>query len=87
MIKFTDVNNLLEGIPEVDFNNTSLYDNILLNGVSHFRNASDNDYIIGQESQAINFGNSIGANLVPLDILGVSRTISPDTGAYQHIDF
>ena len=87
LIKFTDVNNLLEGIPEVDFNNTSLYDNILLNGVSHFRNASDNDYIIGQESQAINFGNSIGANLVPLDILGVSRTINPDTGAYQHIDF
>ena len=87
LVKFTDVNNLLEGIPEVDFNNTSLYDNILLNGVSHFRNASDNDYIIGQESQAINFGNSIGANLVPLDILGVSRTINPDTGAYQHIDF
>ena len=46
-----------------------------------------NDFIIGQESQAINFGSSDGANLIPLDILGVSRLLSPDAGAYQHIDF
>ena len=46
-----------------------------------------NDFIIGQESQAINFGNSDGANLIPFDILGVSRLLSPDSGAYQHIDF
>ena len=87
LIKFTDINNSLAGVPEVDFNNTSLYENILLNGVSHFRNVSSNDFIIGQDSQAINFGNSTGAGLVPLDILGVTRTISPDAGAYQHIDF
>ena len=87
LIKFTDINNSLAGVPEVDFNNTSLYENILLNGVSHFGNVSSNDFIIGQDSQAINFGNSTGAGLVPLDILGVTRTISPDAGAYQHIDF
>ena len=87
LIKFTDINNSLAGVSEVDFDNTSLYENILLNGVSHFRNVSSNDFIIGQDSQAINFGNSTGAGLVPLDILGVTRTISPDAGAYQHIDF
>ena len=87
LMKFTDINNSLAGVSEVDFNNTSLYENILLNGVSHFRNVSSNDFIIGQDSQAINFGNSTGAGLVPLDILGVTRAISPDAGAYQHIDF
>mgnify|MGYP006079511809 CR=1 FL=1 len=87
LIKFNDVNNTLVDIPELDFSNTNLYENILLNGIPHFRNTSLNDFIIGQESQAVNFGNSLGANLVPLDILEVTRDISPDAGAYQHIDF
>jgi hypothetical protein len=87
LIKFSDLNNLFTGIPEVNFDDTNLYDHIILNGVSHFRNPTINDFIIGQESQAINFGNSNGANLIPLDILGVSRLLSPDAGAYQHINF
>ena len=87
LIKFSDLNNLFTGIPEVNFDDTNLYDHIILNGVSHFRNPTMNDFIIGQESQAINFGNSNGANLIPLDILGVSRLLSPDAGAYQHINF
>ena len=74
-------------VPELDFDNLNLYENILLNGVTHFRNPSDNDFIIGQDSQAINFGNVSAANLVPTDILGVLRIDSPDAGAYQHIDF
>lgn len=87
MIKFNDVNNTLSEIPEVDFDNTSNYQNILLNGVSHFRNASLNDFIIGQDSEAINLGSLTGANLVPTDILEVMRTPNPDAGAYQHIEF
>ena len=87
LIKFSDLNNLFAGIPEINFDDTNLYDNIILNGVSHFKNPTMNDFIIGQESQAINFGNSDGANLIPFDILGVSRLLSPDSGAYQHIDF
>ncbi len=87
LIKFSDVNNALDGVSEIDFNNTNLYENILLNGVTHFRNSSDNDFIIGQDSQAINFGNLSGANLVPIDILGIIRTDNPDAGAYQHINF
>ena len=87
LVKFSDVNNALEGVTEIDFDNPNLYENILLNGVTHFRNPSNNDYIIGQDSQAINFGNISGATLVPADILGIIRTDSPDAGAYQHIDF
>ena len=87
LIKFIDVNNTFVGISEVDFNDAGLYENILLNGVSNFRNKSLNDFIIGQNSQAINFGNSLGASLVPLDILEVTRSLNPDAGAYQHIDF
>ena len=87
LIKFSDLNNLFAGIPEINFDDTNLYDNIILNGVSHFKNPTMNDFIIGQESQAINFGNSDGANLIPFDILGISRLLSPDAGAYQHIDF
>ena len=87
LIKFIDVNNTFLGISEVDFNDAGLYENILLNGVSNFRNKSLNDFIIGQNSQAINFGNSLGASLVPLDIREIARSLNPDAGAYQHIDF
>ena len=87
LVKFTDINNALNGVSEIDFDNINLYENILLNGVTHFRNPFDNDFIIGQDSQAINFGNLSGANLVPTDILEIIRTDSPDAGAYQHIDF
>ena len=87
LVKFTDINNAFDGVSEIDFDDTNLYENILLNGITHFRNPSNNDFIIGQDSQAINFGNLSGANLVPTDILGIIRTDSPDAGAYQHIDF
>ena len=87
LVKFTDVNSAFLNVPELDFDNLNLYENVLLNGVTHFRNPSDNDFIIGQDSQAINFGNVSAANLVPTDILGVLRIDSPDAGAYQHIDF
>jgi len=43
--------------------------------------------IIGEESSANNAANPTTANEVPLDILGVDRTISPDIGAYQSIEF
>ncbi len=87
IIKFDDINNSFSGIPELDFNNTTLYENIILNGMSHFRNPFDNDFIIGQDSQAINQGDLQAAILVPLDILEVSRTVNADLGAYQHIEF
>jgi len=87
MIKFEDVNSSFTGVPEVDFTDTNLYQNIILNGFANFRDRSSNDFIIGQDSDAINQGNATGAAQVPIDILGVMRTMNPDLGAYQHINF
>jgi hypothetical protein len=67
----------------MDFSNTN-YQNIITNGDAYFRDAQNNDFIIGQESDAIN---NAAASSFSFDILGVDRTIAPDIGAYQHIIF
>lgn len=70
-----------------NFDNTTLYQNIILNGETHFRNSQLNDFQIGEESEAINNADLTEAQKTPLDILEVDRTTSPDIGAYQHIIF
>jgi hypothetical protein len=87
MVRFENNDAVFDETPEVDFNDTALYENIILNGFPDFRNRTENDLIIGQNSDAIAQGNAIGAALVPLDILGVMRSMNPDLGAYQHIVF
>ena len=87
MFRFEDVNAAFSEIPEVDFTDTNYYENIIINGFSHFRDVTLNDFIIGQDSDAIGQGNLNTALSVPLDILGVVRTVTPDLGAYQHINF
>ena len=73
--------------PEYDFSNSSLYENIVFNEDPDFLDTETNQMIIGEESGAINQGNSIFANQVPVDILNTDRTASTDLGAYQHIIF
>lgn len=87
LIKFNDLNNDFDGIPELDFTNSAFYESIILNGFPHFRNTFTNDFIIGQDSDGIGFGNATGAIQVPLDLLEAVRTMNPDLGAYQHINF
>ena len=87
LFRFEDVNNSFGGVAEVDFTNTTFYENILVNGFADFRDRTRNDFIIGQTSDAIGLGNQAAANLVPFDLLGVMRTVNPDLGAYQHITF
>lgn len=84
MIQFNDTNSSFEGVFEVDFMNNSNYSNIILNGVSNFKDTQNSNFIIGQESSAIN---KAKATSFSLDILGVDRTANPDIGAYQHIIF
>ena len=83
MIKFNDTSNYFEGNSELDFTN-SFYQNILLNGNTNFRNSQNQDFIIRQDSDAINKAKT---SIFNLDILGVDRTTNPDIGAYQHIIF
>ena len=84
MIQFEDFNNTYSNTNELNFDDTSHYQNNILNGKTHFRDPSKNDYIIGEESYAINKAKNTS---VSKDILGVDRTTNPDIGAYQHITF
>ncbi len=86
LIRFEDNNNNFTGT-NYNFNDTALYENVIFNQDPDFRDAYSNDLIIGDNSAANNKGNSIFANQVPLDILNVNRTTTPDLGAYQHITF
>ena len=83
LIQFNDTNNSFVNNVELDFTNAN-YQNIILNGNPHFRDTQKEDFIIGQDSDAINKAVSTSFSF---DILGVDRTSTPDIGAYQHITF
>ncbi|NER13347.1 hypothetical protein GWK08_07850 [Leptobacterium flavescens] len=83
LIQFEDFNQQFTDNPLLDFTNNSLYQNIVLNMDAAFSNPDLNDFRIGENSSANGIGNVGTAQLVPLDILGVDRTASPDLGAYQ----
>lgn len=84
MIQFNDTNDSFTDNVELDFANNTNYQNIILNGFSDFRNAQKEDFIIGQDSDAIN---KAKATSFSQDILGVDRTANPAIGAYQNITF
>lgn len=84
LIKFSPFSDTLINNPEMDFTNTSFYQNNSVNGIPNFRNTQNEDFIIGEESDAINKAKTTSFSL---DILGVDRSLSPDIGAYQHIIF
>ncbi|WP_298780765.1 hypothetical protein [uncultured Polaribacter sp.] len=84
MIQFNDISNSYLDIPELTFDNNTNYQDIILNGNSYFRDTQNEDFIIGENSDAIN---KASATSFSIDILGIDRTTSPDIGAYQHITF
>ena len=84
MISFLDSNNSFAGNVEMDILNNSNYQDIILNGFANFKNTQNEDFIIGQDSDAINKAKATQFNL---DILGVDRTVNPAIGAYQSIIF
>ena len=83
MIRFNDTDNSFDDVVELDFTNP-FYQDIILNGNSHFRNPQKNDFVIGEKSDAINKATSTP---FLLDIVGINRGTNPDIGAYQHIVF
>ncbi len=87
LIKFDDINNNFKDNPLFDFEDTDHYQNIILNGSPDFKNIDNNEFIIGDQSEAKANADKAAALEVPLDILGVNRTEIPDIGAYQHIIF
>ena len=86
LIRFQDNNNNLQG-PNYNLNDTNHYEGNIFNEDPNFLNTSENKFIIGETSAAINKGLSDFAAQVPFDILNINRTTTPDIGAYQHIIF
>ncbi|WP_422090604.1 hypothetical protein [Tenacibaculum ovolyticum] len=84
MIQFDDFNNSFTDNIEMKFDDTTHYQNIILNGNPHFKDVSKNEFIIGEESDAIN---KARASSISEDILGINRSLNPDLGAYQHVIF
>ncbi|WP_299781450.1 hypothetical protein [uncultured Formosa sp.] len=70
-----------------DFEDATHYENMIFNEDPAFKNSSNNELIIGEDSNAINQGNTLYANQVPVDLLNTNRTNTPDLGAYQHTVF
>ena len=87
MLRFQTTNSELLANPLYDFNNTDIYQQVILNGISHFKDTELNDYLIGQDSDAIDKADNTSALQIPFDILGIDRTTAPDIGAYQHVIF
>lgn len=94
MLQFEDTTNQFLDDPLFNFNNTSLYQNILLNKNPDFKNTNPYedfvDFRIGNDSDAINQADPTIISLKPVlqtDLVGTDRLPNPDIGTYQHIIF
>lgn len=86
LLRFRDDSNFFSD-PVYDLTDTNHFENNLFNLDPDFQDTALNLLIIGDDSAAINQGNSTFASQVSTDILGINRTATPDIGAYQHITF
>jgi len=87
VLRFDDFNNTYVAIAEYNFEDTNFYTNNILNGNPDFKNPNNNKLIIGENSDGIQKAETQGSLNIPFDILGISRTLPADIGAYQHIIF
>jgi hypothetical protein len=86
LLKFDNVSNSFTANPDYQFGtDTAHYNAIILNKDPKFFRVSQNKFNIDDTSAAFAKGNS--AYLIPLDILGNTRTLPPDLGAYQNKAF
>ena len=86
LIKFDNLSTKFASTPEYQFTTDALhYNGIILNKDPKFFKIAQNKLNIDETSAAFAKGNQ--AYLIPLDILGKTRTLPPDLGAYQNIVF
>jgi len=87
LIRFDDYNNSFSEISEYNFDDLAHYQNMIINQDPDFKEPYQNMLFVGDDTAGKNNADGAAANLVPLDIIGTSRTTNPDIGAYQHIIF
>jgi hypothetical protein len=86
LLKFDNTSNQYTNNPEYQFNtDPTHYKNIILNKDPKFLNVSQNKFNIEDTSAA--FAKGDATYLIPLDIMGNTRTLPPDLGAYQNKPF
>lgn len=86
LLKFNNTNNQYTTDPLYQFeNDPEHYTAIILNKDPKFFNPNINNFTIDNSSPAFAKGNE--TYLIPLDILGITRTLPPDLGAYQSKPF
>lgn len=70
--------------PLYDFEDSTRYNNILLNGSPAFLDVVNQNFRLSQESDAIGSANPLLAQEVILDLSGTDRSSQPDIGAWQY---
>lgn len=86
LVRFQNSNNYFTGV-NYDFNDESLYENVIFNQDPDFLDTENNKMNIGEASAANGNGSTTINTLFTDDILGTARTSPPDIGAYQHVVF
>ena len=84
-VQFESSNTEIINNPFFDWNDTTLYNQIIRNGTPAFVLSNENDLRISQKSDFITKGDETVGATVPIDLAGKFRTEKPDVGAYQHV--
>lgn len=88
LIRFEDPFGDFEGNPNYDFNDVNHYTNCVINEDPVFQDPTANNLNIETGTSAADgLGETSIANLVPIDLNGVPRGGSPDSGAFESIQF
>ena len=87
LLRFFDPSGNFLNDPLYDFEDESKYQENIFNGESDFKDVDENEFIIGEASDANGNADLSAAQKIPFDLLGINRTALPDIGAYQHIIF
>lgn len=89
VIRFEDPNGDFSELPNYDFNNPALYNNVVFNEDPFFQNVVTNNFNIETgSSSADGLGDPAITALVPIDANGVPRsTTAPDAGAFESTVF
>ena len=69
--------------PLYDFGDETLFQNLVLNPSTAFLDTANNDFQLTQDAEVLDIGNLETALGIPVDILGVDRTMTPDLGAFE----
>lgn len=83
LLRFNDTSNQFMDNPLYNFDDTSRYRNSILNQDPDFMQPIDNQFLLGEMSAALHAAEPNIVPPLPLDILGIDRTTSPDIGAYE----